>query len=599
MASCGHCGASLTDNAANCPVCGAAVGSHTSADIGADSASDQPMAAAPKRKRRALKIILLIVAALVVLGGLAQCACCSLKDANEARGREYDWPTGELAQMLPSMDVKCANVLEGESSLSIRVEEGASKEGYEDYVSECKERGFSVDAESDEDEYSAYNEEGYFLELRFSEYGDPDMNIDLHTPRTNEELAWPKHGLATLLPPPGKAKGSISADTSSQFQAYVGDTSKEEFKSYIDACMEKGFTVDYSKDEDYFTADDTMGNSLRLEYQGFNTMYVSMYAPREEDEGEANTTSDASVEAADLASTGNTEPAQEPAPTRSDSGFDLSGTIEPTVMLDNDVLKVEATGLEYRNDDAYLELAITNKTKSEISVTSSTLGYSANYVNDCMMSEGYISSDIPAGETVEEEARYDLQELQLEGLRGIGEIGLGLRVVNEDYDELFEDMIAVRTSLYGTEGIDVGTFADSVLNPTYLNGMDLQGKMAVSGAQDLGGSGVVVQSAGIFTNRDGDKAAMVEFKNSSDKTIRVAASNITVDGTMVYEGLWTSNLVAAGKRALMDDIHLSYMVEENASQLDLSNVKQLGMEVAVYDANDNTILKPTEVRIAF
>ena len=49
----------------------------------------------------------------------------------------------------------------------------------------------------------------------------------------------------------------------------------------------------------------------------------------------------------------------------------------------------------------------------------------------------------------------------------------------------------------------------------------------------------------------------------------------------------------------MDDIHLSYMAEENANQLDLSNVRELGMKVAVYDANDNTILKPTEVNIAF
>lgn len=599
MATCGHCGSSLAGNAANCPVCGMAVEPHASAGMGSDPVSNQPVAPAPKRKRRALKVILLIIVALVVLGGLAQCTRCSLKDANGTRGKEYDWPTGELAQMLPPMDVKCADVLEDESSLSIRVEEGASKEGYESYVSECKERGFSVDAESDEAEYSAYNEEGYFLELRFSEYGDPDMNIDLHMPRTNEELAWPGHGLAALLPAPGKAKGSISTDTSRQFHAYVGDMSKEEFKSYVDACMEKGFTVDYSNDEDCFTADDAVGNSLRLEYQGFNTMYVSLYAPREEDEEEANTASDASAGGAGLANTGDAGPVQEPAAARSDTGFDLSGTIEPTVMLDNDVLKVEATGLEYRNDNAYLALALTNKTKSEISVTTSTLGYSANYVNSCMMSEGYISSDIPAGETVREEARYDLQELQLEGLRGIGEIGLGLRAVNEDYDELFEDMIAVRTSLYGAEGIDVGTFADSVINPAYLNGMDLQGKMAVSDAQDLGGSGIVVQSAGIFANRDGDRAAMVEFKNNSDKTIRVAASNIAVDGTIIYDGLWTGNLIAAGKRALMDDIHLSYMVEENASQLDLSNVKELGMEIAVYDASDNTILKPTEITIAF
>ena len=279
--------------------------------------------------------------------------------------------------------------------------------------------------------------------------------------------------------------------------------------------------------------------------------------------------------------------------------FNMDGVIEPTVMMDNDVLKIEATELEYRNDNAYLKLSITNKTESEISVTTTTLGYSANYVNDCMISEGHISIDIPAGETVEDEARFGFQELQLEGLRGIGEIGLGIRVVDGEYNELFEDMVPIRTSLYGADGIDAGTFADSVFNPAYLDGLEVQGKLSTSGSQDIGGSGVVIQSAGIFANKDSDTAAMVEFKNSTDKTIRIAVGNVTIDGTMAYEGLWTTHLVAGGKRVLADDLHLSYMVEDKADQFDLSNIRQLGMEIAVYDAKDNTILKPTEVTIAF
>lgn len=486
------------------------------------------------------------------------------------------------------MNVKCFNVAENEESLSIWVKKEASKESYKDYVAQCKERGFTVDAEEDDDEYSAYNEEGYCLNVRISDFGDPDIYIDLHTPRTNGELVWPDHGLASLLPTPDKAKGSVTIDTASQFQAYVGEMSREDYNSYVDVCMEKGFTVDYSREDDYFTADDVTGNSLRLEYQGFNTMYVSVYAPNDEDEVELDSVEEVSA-----------EEAQEPVPAQSDTGFNLGGTIESTVMLDNDVARVEAISLEYRNDNAYLGLAITNKTKSEISVTTSTLGFSANFVNGCMMSEGHISSDIPAGETVEEEARYDLQELQLEGLSGIGEIGLGLCIVDEDYDELFEDIVTVRTSLYGAEGIDAGTFAESVLNPMYLNGMEMQGRFSASGARDLGKSGVSIQSAGIFTNRDGDIAEIIELKNNTDKTIRVTSSDIAIDGTLAYEGLWTTDLIAAGKRALMDDIHLSYMVEDSADQFDLSNIKTISMKVAAYDMNDNTILKPTEVTVTF
>lgn len=101
--------------------------------------------------------------------------------------------------------------------------------------------------------------------------------------------------------------------------------------------------------------------------------------------------------------------------------FNLDGVIEQTVLLDDDALTIVAEKLEYRNDMAYLTLSITNNTEGELDVMTSTLGYSANYVNGCMMTAGHLSVQLPAGETTEEEIGYSLWELQLyrdEGHRG-------------------------------------------------------------------------------------------------------------------------------------------------------------------------------------
>lgn len=94
---------------------------------------------------------------------------------------------------------------------------------------------------------------------------------------------------------------------------------------------------------------------------------------------------------------------------------------------------------------AYLTLSITNNTEGELDVMTSTLGYSANYVNGCMMTAGHLSVQLPAGETTEEEIGYSLWELQLYGMKGIGALGLGVRAVNDEFEEVFKGIIEVAT----------------------------------------------------------------------------------------------------------------------------------------------------------
>lgn len=279
--------------------------------------------------------------------------------------------------------------------------------------------------------------------------------------------------------------------------------------------------------------------------------------------------------------------------------FNVDGSIEPTVLLDNDVLAITAESLEYRNDIAYLTLSLTNKTESELDVMTSTLGYSANYVNDCMMTEGGLSTQIPAGESTEEEVAYSLGELQLYGMRGIGKLGLGIRAVDEEFNEVFQGIVEIGTSLEGDSSVDSGTFAGSIDNAAFAQGLGYEVQPASQIAQNLDGTGIDALSAFLFTNKDGDRAAMVEFSNNTDDTLVVWVRDITIDGVLAYEGPWTADTVAPGKRFIVDDLRLSSMVEDKAGEFDLSEVKEVGMKISVTDDNGNTILDSAEVAIAF
>ncbi len=278
MRTCGTCGTEVPNNASSCPTCGGLVGEPIASADGASPVTAPAQAAAPvpKKKGKMFKIVVGIVILLVVLIAVGSCSgSCS----NRADTAEEDWPTGPLAQMIPSMDRKCEFVTEGKDSLSIRVADRIEKKDFTSYVDKCKEFGFTVDADEIGDAYDAYNSEGYKLSITYSAYSK-DMSIHLDAPKADGELIWPTMGLATMLPNPNKAKGSVAVDSATQFMAYVGEMDKAAYNAYVDQCIEKGFSVDYSKDDVFFDAEDSQGNSLHLEYEGFSTMSISLYAAK-------------------------------------------------------------------------------------------------------------------------------------------------------------------------------------------------------------------------------------------------------------------------------------------------------------------------------
>lgn len=123
-----------------------------------------------------------------------------------------------------------------------------------------------------------------------------------------KEFTWPTSGLATLLPTPESTFGKVSIESSTSLYVYVGNTSEQQYDAYVEACREKGFTVDYTKGGDYFYASNAEGYDLSLSYNDEESyMSIDLDAPQgESSSGSSSSASssagaEASAQSADVA----------------------------------------------------------------------------------------------------------------------------------------------------------------------------------------------------------------------------------------------------------------------------------------------------------
>lgn len=219
-----------------------------------------------------MKKMWLVIVILIIIGiG----ACGKGKD-----NIRTEWGEGCLAAFLPYPEgCKHEVMIENEDTFYASVD-GLNDETYEKYVEQIKACGFTVDGEKDNISYCAYNEEGYEIELVYA--GD-SMSLDLKAPKEIKEIRWPKSEIAQLLPVPKSTVGVIEWEASYGFVIYLGETTLDDYNDYADACADMGFTIDYQRGDDFYHADNEEGYHLSLRYDGYNTMFVRIDEPDEEE----------------------------------------------------------------------------------------------------------------------------------------------------------------------------------------------------------------------------------------------------------------------------------------------------------------------------
>lgn len=86
------------------------------------------------------------------------------------------------------------------------------------------------------------------------------------------EFTWPSTPVAAQLPIPESHVGQVQLEKEDYLSVYVGETSMDGYNAYVEQCKAKGFTVDYSSAETYYTADNDAGYHLYISYDDRNEM---------------------------------------------------------------------------------------------------------------------------------------------------------------------------------------------------------------------------------------------------------------------------------------------------------------------------------------
>lgn len=215
------------------------------------------------------KIVAILLMLIMMLSVLAACGS-SIQE---------DWTSVIVGQNVPTPqkgNLNSGSNLDDYFSGSI---DNVSKEYYNTYVNACIDMGYTIDSEKRDSRYEAFNDKGYEISLSFI---SGDMHIRIQSPEELSEISWPTTGIGMKLPAPDSSMGKITSDSSDCFRVTIGNTTIDDYNNYVKACEQKGFVVDYTKNEGRYEAKNEDGFRLNTSYLGCNRIDIMIQTPKKE-----------------------------------------------------------------------------------------------------------------------------------------------------------------------------------------------------------------------------------------------------------------------------------------------------------------------------
>ena len=225
--------------------------------------------------------ILSFTAALVLVVPFIQTADFGGSSINNKQYEAFEWDNIVLCDMLPEPPSNMGDIqYNSKSVLKIDIS-NISNNDYQAYKNKCMENGFNIIETDSSLFFTAFNKEGYILNLSHSD-SKKELSISLEAPMEMGEIKWPESIAGKMLPVPISKIGKFSYEYEDNFFVYVGETSLDDFKEYVHKCSDKGFVVDYKKGDDYYYADNQDGYNLSLNYEVNNIMTIKISPPDKE-----------------------------------------------------------------------------------------------------------------------------------------------------------------------------------------------------------------------------------------------------------------------------------------------------------------------------
>ena len=276
--------------------------------------------------------------------------------------------------------------------------------------------------------------------------------------------------------------------------------------------------------------------------------------------------------------------------------FKKEATIEETILYDQHDVKITAIALAYENYSASLELLMENNSDKNLEFTAQSVGYSCNAINDAMIKDGYVRSEIPAGESATEYMDFGYEDMLIYGVSEIGTIQTGFSISDEEYNRFYTGPIIVETSAAGTVESGAEAFHKAMQSKAlqYTYGLKL---LHFSEEEVYSSAGISIASETYMQNEDGEHLLMLEVKNDTEEITHVSFKDIKVNGTLVYEGTWTGETVTSGKRAIADISPEDIVDEEEWAEYGIEEIESISFTVNTQNADGMVMAEPAEVTV--
>ena len=231
-----------------------------------------------KEKKRYIHIIVAVVGFLLIIPIII-----FAKGFGSGSHRNYetvDWSVMFLGEKIPQPSSNEFDIhTNTENELWLDVAD-VSHESYYKYTTECKNAGYTIEADESSIGYEAFNEEGYKLKLSYYSSSAVEMSIHLEASEKLSSIVWADHAISKILPSPNSEVGSFKTESDDKTEVVIGSITNEDFDKYITLCKDKGFTVDEQSEDNSFAAYNGDGYHLELSYtSGSKTMDITLESP--------------------------------------------------------------------------------------------------------------------------------------------------------------------------------------------------------------------------------------------------------------------------------------------------------------------------------
>lgn len=277
--------------------------------------------------------------------------------------------------------------------------------------------------------------------------------------------------------------------------------------------------------------------------------------------------------------------------------FSKTATIEETVMIDENGVKITATGLKYTNYSVEVELNIENNSDNNLSFISGSAGYSCNSVNGYMTNDGYLNCEVAAGKKANDSISFSYDGLILYGITDISDIEIGFYTSDDDYNYTYYTPRQIKTSIFELHDYSKNCYQETISSAAAMNTYNYD--ITYFSTDSLyNENSVKLLSSGIMVNRDGETALLVEFENTNDSMIDMSISDIAINGLMVNSSTWSSDAINPGKRCIIDIDLSSALDSEYWDIYGINEVGSVSISLKQYNADGDEITEEIPIEIA-